>query len=221
MSLSWYMYLNPIISSFGAISNLINVIIFLNPKLKNQTYRLMLIISIANFFYLFFCAFQIISDCGDCIISKSYLSKLYDLCIGDYLSSCLAIFIIFIEITISVKRYMILSNSLRFQTIPINFIIIILFSISILFYLPVLYLKNVQEINANSTTNEMVYKLIPSEFGKSSFGKSIPIILASIRLFLATIVMSTLNILTTIKFRKRLKLKFKRNILTVSKSKLD
>ena len=222
LKLPWYLYLRPIMCTFGVITNVINIIIFhYSPKLKHSTYRLMLVISVVDFFYLlFFLISSFISDCKQyCthMSSMRYEVKLFDLYIEDYLSSCLALFVIFIEIILSFKRYLILSNSRRFQNEFVNKLTVaIAFIVSLIYYIPVLYVKEIVEYQWDNSTSKNTkaptlkkYELVKSDFGKTPFGKALPITLGSIRLLLATFLLSFINILTSIRFKFRLKNKVK------------
>lgn len=212
----WYFYLRPFICIFGLLSNIVNSIIFyFSPKLKHSTYRLMLVISIVDIFYLsILLTSTFISDCRQYCIHMRYRYnvKQFELYAEDYFSSCLALFVIFIEIMLSTKRYLIMSNSRKFRSEFYNNITLAMaFLVSLIYYIPVIYVKEIIEspMDFEKNNNRTAFILIKSSFGKSNVGKAIPVILASIRLVLATILLSAINVLTTLRFKYRIKHKGK------------
>jgi hypothetical protein len=212
----WYLYLRPFICIFGLISNTINSIIFyFSPKLKHSTYRLMLIISIVDFFYLtILLTSSFISDCRDFCLNMRYRYEVrqFELFAEDYFSSCLALFVIFIEIILSVKRYLIMSNSHKYRSeFQNNITLAIVFLVSIVYYMPVIFVKEIviSPENFIKNNNKTAYVLVKSGFGKTKFGKALPVVLASIRLVLASLILGAINILTTIRFKYRIKYKGK------------
>lgn len=149
---------------------------------------------------------------------------MYIILIDDYFTSCLAIFSILIEIVLSLQRYLILINKATFQKISHKWIICILFLISLLYYLPMLFRKNILSTKINYLTNGTVfvrtsYSIINTDFGSSPAGKTVPIVLTIIRIFLGTFLLTFVNIINTFKFRKRfnkrmqIKLKMRKSIL--------
>jgi len=146
----------------------------------------MLVISVVDFFYLlFFLISSFIRDCKQyCshMSSMRYEVKHFDLYIEDYLSSCLALFVIFIEIILSFKRYLILSNSRRFQNEFVNKLTVaIAFIVYLIYYIPVLYVKEIVEYQWDNSTSKNTkvptlkkYELVKSDFGKTPFGKALP-----------------------------------------------
>jgi len=194
-NIPWYLYLNSAICILGIMANIICSIIFLNPKLKDQAYRFMLIISITSIFYLTFSAFYIIVDCrSNCKISKTFTVNLFEIYIKEYFTSCLAFFIVLIEILLSIKRFLILSCSFRHKKITIKYLPFICLGFSFLLYSPELFIKKIIKIDDG-------YKLCKTDFGRKKFGTYYPIVVSFLRVFLATIFLSVLNILTAFKFK--------------------
>lgn len=227
-SIKVYILVTPIITLFGLVSNFINIIVFSNSKLKDSSYRLMLADSVIHFVYLVFtgcgAAFYCVSICE---VTSSYANKFFQLYFTDYLTSSLAIYSIFVEIYLSLQRLFIISNKKTLQNLSHKIVLSILFVLSLLFYMPNIFLKNIvsvergvsiQSIDVNvSYSNKTVsFSLTTSIFGKSIYGKIIPVILTSIRIFLSIIVLSLINILTAIKFKKHFNRKYYLKAATIT-----
>ncbi len=194
-TISWYLYLHTVISIFGILTNILCTIIFLNPKLTDQAYRFMLIISVTSIFYLLFSSFFIIVDCEDsCKVSKTFTANLFEMYVKEYFTSCLAFFIVLIEILLSIKRYLILSCSFRNQKISIKYFPFICLGFSFSLYSPELFIKKIEKIGDG-------YQLCKTEFGRKKFAYYYPIVVSFLRVFLATVFLSVINILTAFKFK--------------------
>lgn len=144
---------------------------------------------------------------------------MYTVLIDDYFTSSLAIFCILLEIFLSLQRYMILTNRKMLTNLSYKIVIPVIFIISLLYYAPFLFRKNILSTTVNYysngtlTTSIKSYSLTFTAFGSSTAGKIIPIFLTVLRIFLGTIVLSLINILNALKFRerfnKRLQIKLK------------
>ena len=71
--------------------------------------------------------------------------------------------------------------------------------ISLLYYAPVLFLKQIQTY-VDPITNVEYPKLIVTSFGSSNYGKMTPTVLSAIRIILVTIVLLALNIMSIFRF---------------------
>jgi hypothetical protein len=190
---------------FGVITNLINIIIFSNKKFRDKTFTYLLYHSISEFVYLSLVCVTTIpycaSYCSD-LFKSSLLSKLIILYIDSYFTSCLAIFAIFIEITISFQRYLVVSNSTFCGLIKNGSphkISIFLFIISIVYYLPVLIFFRIK----HSTLSSDVYELVQLSSIHSYFSYMAIIIRGPI----CTLLLTIINFSTLVKFRKQMKKK--------------
>ena len=70
---------------------------------------------------------------------------------------------------------------------------------SFIYYLPLLFFKNILPINSNNTE----YSLVKTSLSQTLYGEIAPIILQSIRIILAIVFLPSLNILNVSLFRKR------------------
>lgn len=187
---------------FGIISNSLNICVFLNPKLKETNYRYMLADSITNMSYQ---ALLFIGTIFGFFINISsnqfYFSAFFQISITNYFTSSLAIMRIAIEITLSVQIYCILRNKNWINRVSYKVMLTILGTLCVVIYLFIPFQYNiVQTIAQNGSTQ---YTPVLNDFGNSSLGKSLAVSVTLFRLFLVSIVLSILNILNAIEFRKR------------------
>ena len=195
----------PIICLFGMITNILNIIIFLNSQMKDSSFKYMLAISISDLFYLSILSYQFIGYCDECSFNRNYLLQIYTFVFDQYLSRCLAIFNILAEIFLSIQRYTVLINRQYLRQTTHKWLIISLFVISLLFYMPLLFFKQIIEIknSLNFTSDVSGSSLQYNQLGESYIGEIIPIILTSIRIFLGTFILTAINILNATELRRR------------------
>lgn len=207
----------PICSLFGFISNAINIAVFLHPKMKDKSFKYMLAISVSHFLYSSLMIYAVFILCEDCAENKSYSLQIYKILIHNYFTSCLAIFGHFCEVTISMHRFFTLKNKRTLDRISYKLMISILFILSLLFYLSELFSYDIVSTThcVNSTGVATVYSLAASSFGSLPIGKLLPMIQASIRVFITSILISSINIANLVELKKR----FKKRILVKQKHK--
>jgi len=196
----------PSICMFGFFTNLTNMSVFLNRKMKDVSFKYLLITSLSDLMYLGLCSYMLIYLCADCPLHDSYFTKWYQIYINYYFTSVLAIFCIFSDIFLSLLRYSILKNNKYLQSIRFYLVVGLLFIVSLIYYLPVIFFydiipKNINNDNITTIIDE--YSVVKNPLGLSLYGKITPIILSVIRLILAMIVLTSINIMNVIEFRKR------------------
>jgi len=216
----WGYLVLPSLAIFGFLTNLISIIVLLNPKMKDISFKYLLAISISDLSYLFLCSYAFVYICPDCPLGNTYFTQIAVIYSSNYLTSVLAIFNIFLAIYLSLIRYSILKNKKYFQSINIYLVIASLFFISLIYYSPVLFFSKIipiiqQDINNNITVIEnnndyIEYKVIKTSVGVSLYGKVTPIILSVIRLILAILIETSINIMNVVEFRKRYSNRFLR-----------
>lgn len=94
-------YLFTTIGIIACATCIINILVFLNPKLKDATYKILLVISINDFIYAFLLIFYLWrKKCvyPSCKLEVRYAFSLLSIMLDDYLSSCLALMNIFLEL---------------------------------------------------------------------------------------------------------------------------
>lgn len=183
------------------LTSILNIIVFLNPMLKDSTYRLLLISSVNDLVYSLMVAVLFLIRESFCVLfcspNSQYLRCLLHIIIEDYFTSCLFMINILIELLQSFKRLFVISNKKNFQHFSMSSAMIAIFLISFTFYSPVIFLNRIGYAN---TTNEYIVE--PTDFGHTKFGRLIPFFLSLIRLVLATLILFAINILTFVRFRK-------------------
>ena len=156
----YWTFVLPLVSFGVFILNLINTIVLLKITTKNLLYKYMLSNSYANLAYSFICSFVFLMRCGKyCTISEAFLTKVYELYFFIYFSSVLAIFNILIEIIIAYYRYSIVANKSISRFASIKKILIILFALSAIYYLPFTIWRKISKkevISLNSHSNHTV-----------------------------------------------------------------
>lgn len=206
IGLKWSAYMGPIISLLGILTNFINICIFLNPKLDETSYRYMLSNSITNLLYLVFIFMAtFFVGCLNCLSSQTYFAEFYRIFINDYFTSCLAIFRILIDITLSVRTLRVLKNKKWLENISYKWILIFWFLFSLIFYVPVAFAYAIYSMMSQSPiygSIQLFYADV-NDFGNSLAYVVISNIETSVRLFLAVVVLSTVNVLNVIEFRRR------------------
>jgi hypothetical protein len=187
---------------FSIITNLINIFVFVNPKLNNPIYSYMLTISTTNFIYMSLCLLGvIISTCTSCQLNTTYFGSFYTIASTFYFTSSLALFRILVEVCVSLSTYCTLKNFTWMNRVSYKLILPCLFIFSLIAYgqQPFSY-----EI-VNTNINDMTFTTKTSWFGNTVMGKMWAIIQASTRIFLIVCVLSLLNSLNLYEFYKRFK----------------
>jgi hypothetical protein len=188
--LEWSDYMDLVVCSFGLLTVSVNVKTFLNLELKDPTFRYLLVEAIADWTYLA----TLISVPFVYSSQFTLFSRLYSILIDDYLSSCLAINNILIELFISAQRLSIILNYQLLKRAPFKLTASIIACVSLLYYSPVLFLKHII-----ATTNG--FELEETLFGQTECGRVFPVALSTLRLLLVTVCLSSVNILCLLKFR--------------------
>lgn len=195
---SWWDYWALTVCSLGLITNTINLIVFASRKLKDDSYKLMFCKSLANFAYLLLSFLsEFFVYCIKCPITFTYFANLYAIAFGFYLASCLAVFRILIEIILSVRVYSTLANHTWFRTIS-NPMVIFVFVVSLVFYAE----KPAQFVIINTAGTDMYY-LWYSDFGASKTFEIISIVQQFVRVFLAVVVLTVINVVNLIQFKRK------------------
>lgn len=196
-------YIFCIICALGSVSSLINISVLTNPRLKDTVYKYFLASSIIDLFYTVIIALKIFITCGtECDnIRKNQLSTMvYILYFQDYLTSCFAINNILIEIFVSLQRFFIISNRKMMQHLKPLKVVLGIFMFTLVYYSPLMFMKEITSFNNN-------FKLENTQFGTSSIGRVISVILTLTRLFLASVFLFAINWLNLVKFNRLMRKK--------------
>jgi hypothetical protein len=144
---TFWTFIFPIISVFGIITNLINILVFSHKELRsNNLFVYMLFYSIADFFYLLQVFFIWIARCASYCpggLNITFIGTFYNLYSWNYLTSVLAIFAIFMEISISFTRFTIVANYKWCSELSAYIVCACLFPIALIYYLPSVLAKKI------------------------------------------------------------------------------
>jgi hypothetical protein len=205
-STKWGFLVIPAVCGFGCLTNLISVLVFINPKMKDNSFKYLLAIAICNIFYLGLGSYSFLYICTGCPSQLSYFTNVYYNYVVHYVCSTLSIFCILADIYLSLLRYLVLKNKTFLQNISYLKVCPILFFISSLFYIAPMFLKEIKpikQIKVNNTVVYTAYFAFDNSVGATPFGKTLPIVITSIRIILATVVLTSVNVLNALEFRKR------------------
>jgi hypothetical protein len=215
----WFFLILPVICIFGLLTNLTNIAVLSNHKMKDVSYKYILFISLSELFYLGLNSYIFIELNPNCPLYTSYFTQWYSIYIDNYLTSCLAIFCIFIDINLSLIRYSALKNKEYLQSLSYYLVIGILFLISLIYYLPVLFFNEIIPIiDHENKTSIDEFMVITNSLGLSLYGITTPIILSTIRIVLAMFVLTGINIMNIIEFKKRYSYRFNNKVFDISES---
>jgi hypothetical protein len=206
------------IASVSMLTSLVNVAVFAHPDLKDPTYKFLLVTSVLDIAYLVMAVFSYVylKCCGDmpclCGSDHQYKSQFLYILLLDYFTSSLAINSICTEIFLTVQRAYMIRKIGNLATLTVVKVGPVIGVISLVYYLPVWFLEkvvttgNVYWFNGQAYTE---YAIKATDFGSTQFGMSIWYIMSTLRIFLATFVMTTLNFFTISSFRSFLARKSK------------
>lgn len=204
--LDWSDYVCIVIIVFGIFSVLVSIKVFLHPKLNDQVYKFLLVESVNDFVYLVFLAFYPVAYHPN--LDHTLASRVYYYAIDYYLTSCMAVMNIFVELFLSAQRLSIVLNKSFLKNVSFKWATIGIACASLVYYAPILSLKTF--VRVNGTANQ--YVLERSSFGQTTFGKLIMPMLSVIRAFLVSVCLSILNFVCLFRFRAYLKNKAKLKI---------
>jgi hypothetical protein len=205
MGLKWNLGFRLAVLSFGLVTNTINVLAFLSPKLKDTCYKYMLATTLNNLIYLIINVMGILFYyCLNCSSSQTYFAAIYSITASLYLSDCTSVMRILLDVTISLRTYFILINK-NLEWLSYKLVLVILMCISLLYYaqIPFSY--------SPSTVDFVTYSVQSTSFGSSTLNRWLIIGQYIVRMALAVVVLSIVNVLNLIQFRRRYQ---KRGIFT-------
>ena len=196
-----------IVNTFGILTNGICVVVFFNSKMKDISFKYMLTQSINDCIYFSILAFNFLNVCSIDEVRTSLGIHLYFI-ISNLVSSILAIFYIFIEIWLSLNRYLMLKNKKSLDKLfSFKKTLFFLAILSFIYYFPQAFLYEIKSNTNSTSTNKTIYFHEHSTFSKTNFGKILFIFLEVLRIFLNSLLVPFINILFMIEYRKRSKKK--------------
>lgn len=213
-----------IISAVSILTSIVNVVVFAHPSLKDPTYNYLLVSSVIDTLYLILVLVLVTFDelcdstpimCGSRV---QLVQKLYHLWIGDYLTSCMAIYSILNELFLSLQRLLMLAKVSFIKNWSVWHVGPAMMLFSLLYYMPVLVTEEVKQIGFVVYQNETfpVYEIVT--YGNES--RIVNTVQSVIRSFLVTIGLGILNIVTLLYYFKFIKKKSSLRVISKTISKL-
>ena len=193
-------YSRSAVGMFSLVTNSLNVIVFLNAKLTDTSYNFMLAKSIANIIYVIFSLLaEVLTYCNRCHSAHTYFAVVYTNIVSFYLMSCLAMFRILLQLTVSTYTFCILSKR-GWQTRHVYiWLLVALGLISAVFYIQKPFMYSIAEAREN------VYFISPTHFSRLPAIKFVSIFQTFFRFFLVGVLLTFINVFNVIKFRRRFK----------------
>lgn len=203
-------------SIFSSITCFITIIVM--AGLKDPISRFLLLISIADFLYVFLPIPEIVflnwcswmaPQCGS---YTQYVASWYVYLDAYFFTSVCAIFSIVAEIFLSVQRLFVLNNKPYLKNASVTVVSTAIFIFSVLYCFSGLLFFKVEPtglIYIYRDHSYIDYGLVLTSFGKSPGGNTLYIVIAVIRIFMVIVVMGVLNFLTILSFRAFVKRKSK------------
>jgi hypothetical protein len=204
---------------YMAISfSLLNISVLLNKKLKESLYRFLLIMATVDTLYGIFVLSIVWTECpkenpNECSPYLYLVHLILFIGVSEYLTSCLALFNILLEIFLTTQRIFLISNLQIYRNASVKRVCFALLFISLIFYSPVLFMNQITSLYSKNEHSSRVvnFKRVRTEFGKTEYIKWTLIGLNSTRVALVTIVLLILNIVAIIKFNQYFERKFQLN----------
>ena len=200
------------ITTLGIILNSLNITVLRSGKLKDKTFKYFMIISVADLVYM--CIFNLDSLMKIFQLQFTYIEQLFQLCFINYFTSCLAIFVILVDLINALNRCFICRNKYYFQNLNIQKVITVFIVFSTVAYLPEILSK---EIVFNQ--NKLIYDLATSSWGNSNLYRLLIFLTWTSRMFICSFMLTVINLYTMVLLIKRKSLKLKQNYKMASKYK--
>ena len=192
------------ITTLGIILNSLNITVLRSGKLKDKTFKYFMIISVADLVYM--CIFNLDSLMKIFQLQFTYIEQLFQLCFINYFTSCLAMFVILVDLNNALNRCFICSNKYYFQNLNIQKIITVFIVFSMVAFLPEILSK---EVVFNQ--NKLIYDLATTSWGKSTIGRIVIVSVWATRIFLFSFMLIVINLNTAVLLVKRKSIKLKNN----------
>lgn len=205
----WPDYVAFVLTSLGISTNIVNILVLLQLKGKDLSYRYMLAKAIIVFLFFFFALLsEMFTYCVVCPLTLTYSANVYSIAVTFYLISSLNFMRVLIENMISLRILSILLNRVWCahqvsNTVVISLIVVV----SVIYYVerPFCYqIVFVPSLN--------LYYLAYTNFGVSRGFQAFSIAKEMVRTILTVVVLTVINVINLIQFRKRFQHHVKRQI---------
>lgn len=200
----WYTFFAPIICVCSLTTNLLNIFVLSKLKSKNKIYKYMYYKSIINSIYLFILIFVFLVKCGQfCTIRETYIAQVYHLYMFYYLTNCLSLIDLLIELTISLNRYLVITNRQYVNRFKTNKLFSFLIIFSFFFYLPNLIFFQISKFGNENHDNDQNVTIINVKYrlGYQLDKTNLAQVIEAIGLLLRGVLMALLIMLVLLCFK--------------------
>ena len=217
-----WQHILPYMCLLGIFANFLNILVFLSPKLKDSTFKLMMANSFVEIAFLVISGLGISIFCGTPCLSNyfTYLGQILSIWFVNYIGRSMAVLSTLIEIFISFQRLMLIKNIRFLKDVSVIKVLVVLTIISLIYYLPAFFSAKIGQslyplvFFPNSTQidfsrSKLVYVSVFTDFGNSHLGKILLATITIVRMFFATFVLLLINILSALEFKERIKKKLR------------
>jgi hypothetical protein len=204
----------------GILASLMNVLVLVNPKLKESLFRYLLVMAIVDMFYslmvftLGFMSSLCLPSTSEMCGPNLYLTFLVMfILMSDFLTSSLALMNILLEIFLTTQRMLMITNKKSaLRNASVTRVCWTLFGVSLLLYFPFLFMNKIEPampvsgvftnttLKVNINQNRYNYRRVKSQFGDSEFAFWFTVTVNGIRIFLVVGVLFVLNCVAVFKF---------------------
>ena len=217
----WWTIGLPIICLISFMANFLSSVVFFKMRtLPFIIYKYMLAKSVIVCMYLSIVIFVFLIKCNQtCRTIKSnyyfdIVARSYELYLFNYLSSCLGLLDLLVEVVISFERLCIILNWNYLR--KVNVVMVILTSLSLIFYLPNLIFFGIKQTNSSSTAFK-VTMIKSMDYG--FFYEAFTFSALAIRGLLILSIMVIINLINFFSFNNRMHLKRSLSIITPYRAK--
>jgi hypothetical protein len=205
-------YIVTFICLFGILTNTLTIIVLNSKNMKKRKiFKLMIYEACFKILYLIqiFFIFTKYNIHTAYSFERSHFANVYQLYCIDYLTSCLAISFILIEIVISIKQYNIVKNSKLFKDeFRTGKIMLCIITASLFYYMPVFFIKTIKsEIDKDDADEGLLYKVVHTDFGTTFIAKIMLISMKFIRGPIFLTILLSINITMMWKFNQQMERK--------------
>jgi hypothetical protein len=193
----------------GISFSLLNMLVLRNKKLKDPLYSFLLVMATVDSLYGIIIMSIGWTDCPNGCSPYLYLANLIlYIVVSEYLTSCMALFNILLEIFLTLQRIFIISNMQICRNASVKKVCVTFVFISLVFYSPVLFIDHIISTSGADGNNQSInFKRVRTEFGKTTYAMWTLIGLNFTRAALVTVVLLIINIVAIVKFNAYLERK--------------
>jgi hypothetical protein len=202
-----YLYIVPMLSSFGFFLNVMCLAVLVQPILNGDMYKLLIVKTIVQIVVLSISATSPIAHCQSCTKSRTLAIQIYRLYLLKIANNIILSYSTLIEIAISYHTFFILRKDNLIRVSFRSFLTLILI-LGFFVNMPYFF---VQRIDSKSSTPN-IYILTNTKFTESSLSKLYILSLNFVQSLLTLVIMIILNIL----IRSEFKIYLRRKILLSS-----